>query len=212
MKVPSNIKEILAEGPKWQDREERMRITPDRWGKDHWSLLYFVETEVAEHKGKIDWRRVGLSARHWPMLWAARDNPRFAGHEPTPGRYTSMSGDAADKFGLRLKHVDGKPVTLYGHCEGDALMDLVDAGLVTIEMPPVSEDGESYLASNGRPIPDKEAPVPADLCTGMVEWQMMPWARFRLTERGRLVANELREYRSEDGATWSKFSPQSLKV
>lgn len=212
MKVPANIKEILSEGPEWHDREERLKITPDRWGKDHWSLLVFVEEGTVDRKGKLDWRRMTLSARNWPMLWAARDAPRFAGHAPTPGRYTDMKGDAADKFGLRLKHVDGKPVILYGHCEGDALMDLVDAGLVTIAMPAASEDGESYLAPSGRPIPDKEAPVPADLTTGMVEWGLMPWARFSLTARGRSVANDLREHKSADGATWSNFTPTVMPI
>lgn len=205
--------ELASAAPEWQMREDREQITPDRWGKDHWSLLGYVESVEVEYRGRIDWRRLTLSARNWPMLWAARDMPRFAGHEPTPGRFTTpLSGqDAADQYGLRLRRINNEPVKLYGHCEADALMDLVDAGLVTITMPGVSEDGEYFLKPNGRPLNDEDAPRPG-LMTGFTEWQLMPWARFRLTEKGREVANELRAHKAKDGATWSNFDPTVLSV
>jgi hypothetical protein len=202
----THLAELAAAAPEWRNREDREQIAPDRWGKDHWSLLAYVESVGVEYKGRIDWRRLTLSARNWPMLYAARD------HGAALGRYTGDFGseDSADKYGLRLRRINGQPVTLYGHCEADALMDMVDAGLVTITMPGVSEDDKHFLKPNGRPLDGEDDPRPG-LMTGLTEWQLMPWARFRLTDLGRAVANELRAHKSTDGATWSNFEPTTLR-
>lgn len=203
----THLAELMSAAPEWQTREGREQITPDRWGKDHWSLLGYVETREVDYDGRIDWRRLTLSARNWPMLYAARD------YNAALGRYTGDLGydDAADRYGLRLRRINDKPVTLYGHCEADALMDLVDAGLVTLTMPGVSEDGEYFLKPNGRPLDGEDDPRPG-LMTGHTEWKLMPWARFRLTELGREVANELRAHKATDGATWSNFEPTTLPM
>lgn len=200
----AHIAELMNAAPEWRHREGREQIAPDLWGKDHWSLLGYVENVEVDHKGRIDWRRLTLSERNWPMLYAARD------YGAALGRYTGLGDeDSADKYGLRLRRINGEPVTLYGHCEADALMDLVDAGLVTMAMPGVSEDGEYFLKPNGRSLDGEDDPRPG-LMTGLTEWQLMPWARFRLTEKGREVANELRAHKATDGATWSNFEPATL--
>jgi hypothetical protein len=198
MKNMDTLAELAASAPEWQAREGREQITPDRWSKDHWSLLAYVESVEVDYHGRITWDRLTLSQRNWPMLWAARNPHSLLNDE-----------DAADKYGLRLKRVNGEPVTLYGHCEADALMDMVDAGFVTTEMPQASEDGEHFLKPNGRPLDGEDDPRPGFM-TGLTEWRLMPWARFRLTERGRAVANELRAHKAKDGATWSNFEPTTL--
>jgi len=197
----THLAELINAAPEWRAREGREQITPDLWGKDHWSLLSYVESVEVEYKGRIDWNRLTLSERNWPMLYAAR----------SPYSRSLGGQDAADQYGLRLKRVNGEPVTLYGHCEADALMDMVDAGLVTITMPGVSEDGEHFLKPNGRPLDGEDDPRPG-LMTGLTEWQLMPWARFQLTEKGRAVANELRAHKAKDGATWSNFEPTTLPL
>jgi hypothetical protein len=196
----TQLAELMNASPEWQAREGREQIAPERWGKDHWSLLGYVENVEVEYSGRITWDRLTLSQRNWPMLWAARN------------RHSSLGGeDAADQYGLRLKPVGGESVTVYGHCEADALMDMVDARLITIEMPGVSEDGEYFLKPNGRPLNGSYDPRPG-LMTGHTEWRLMPWARFRLTELGREVANELRAHKAKDGATWSSFEPTTLQI
>jgi hypothetical protein len=186
------LDKIFSGAPQWRDRVGRTPISMDRWGRDHWSLLMYVESRVTDNHGRIDWSQLTLSRRSWPMLWAER-NP----YETVP------SEDAADQYGLRLKASDGSPITLYGCCMGDALMDLVDAGLVTVEMPPVSPTGQSYLRPDGHALYD---PSPADRLTGHVEGRLMPWARFGLTDRGWELAGAARRHRA-NGDRLDAFSP-----
>jgi hypothetical protein len=182
------LDEILSEAPQWRDRPNREPVPHEDWGKDHWALLLRVENHAVDDHGQIDWNRLTLSRRNWPMLWAAR-NP----WETPPVE------DAADQFGLRLKprrHPD-VPEVKKGHCEADALMDLVDHGLVAIEMPPISSSGLSYLRPDGNAL---NSPNPREPVTGWTEWALMPWARFSLTDRGWSVAAELRKHRGRRGA------------
>ncbi|MFE0472413.1 hypothetical protein ACFW2V_12435 [Streptomyces sp. NPDC058947] len=183
---------VLTGAPQWRDRPGRVVIPMDRWGEDHWGLLVHVESRVVDDHGHIDWNRLSLSRRNWPMLWAAR-NPYG----------TTVSKDAADEHGLRLKAPDGSCLTLFGCCEGDALMDLVEAGLVTIEMPQVSSTGQSYLRPDGHALND---PSPSEPVTGRVEWALMPWARFTLTDQGWTLAGAARRHR-DNGGKYVSFTP-----
>lgn len=186
---------VVAAGIEWQDREGRERISPDRWGRDHGQTLVEAAHAVRECKGLMDWTRLTLSKRHWPSLFAAK---RY--HAPTGPE------DAADKYGLRLAN----KMKLMGHCEGDALMDLRDAGLITITMPTVSESGDFYLKPNGYPLRG-DFPVPQDLPTGYVEQQLMPWAKFGMTDLGWTVVHELdRRTASETAPTWGEFFTEML--
>lgn len=190
MQALERLQEIINAGPAWHDREARKSVAPDRWGRDHLSMLVLVECRVVDNHGRIDWNHVTVSRRNWPMLWANRNATCRPGDELP---------DAADKYGLRLRPGTGVGAQkaaprLLGHCEVDALMDLVTYGLVTITMPPVSADGGHYLKPNGMALDD---PVPADLPTGRVEWDLMPWARFGLTDLGWTIAHRARRYRAE---------------
>lgn len=185
MKMTIALDKTRREAPQWRDRTGRTPIPRERWGTDHRSLLLYVESRVTEYQGRIDWNHLTLSRRNWPMLCAARN------------RYESVgSEDAADRYGLRLKAADGTVETAKGTCEGDALMDLVDAGLVEIEMPPISSTGRSYLRPDGHAM---NMPSPAEPVTGHVEWLLMPWARFKLTNRGWELAGSLRRHKGDGG-------------
>jgi hypothetical protein len=177
----------------WRMRSGWTHITPDRWARDHWSLLAYVETREVDHHGLIDWKRITVSARNWPMLYALSG-------------FIANGQDAADKYGLRLKHGNGDVKQVLGLCEMDALMDLVEAGLVTITMPKADKDGDFFLKPNGRPLLGEDYEKPK-FATGMAEWSLMKWAAFRLTPKGREVANRLRAHKATEGAMWSDFDP-----
>ena len=187
MGLASSLDEISNKPPQWRDRPNRERIPHERWGHDHWSMLVLVEECAVKASGQIDWDRLTLSRRNWPMLWAAR-NPWE----------TPSAQDAADRYGLRLKPVRHPDVDeiLAGYCEVDALMDLVDEELVVIEMPPVSATGRTYLRPDGNGLNN---PTPQEPVTGRVEWALMPWASFNLTDRGWRVAAELRRHLGRKG-------------
>lgn len=188
MRTVRTLEEVQQEGPKWLDRTERERVGADRWGKSHWALLGYVDHRVVDAHGLIDWDRIQVSQRHWPMLHAARKTAQY-GFGP--------SRDGAE-YGLRLKPEEGgdRPVLLADHCEVDALMDLVDAGLVTLTMPRVSSTGQSYLRPDGHALSD---PTPRDLLTGHVEWLLMPWVKVGLTELGWEVSAALRRHKGNGG-------------
>jgi hypothetical protein len=185
----------VAAGPQWIDRADRETIPPHRWGVDHGGALAEVLYAVRQRKGHMDWTRIMLSQRNWPMLFAAKGK-----------RAPADPADAADKFGLRLGLLsDG--VRQLGYCQGDALMDFVMHDLVVITMPPLSEDGAHYLKPNGYPLREGH-PVPADLPTGRVEWELMPWATFSLTELGWKVAHEVD--RRAGTMAWNTFFTEVL--
>lgn len=191
MRYSRTLAETDGSSPQWQDREDRERIPHERWAKDHWETFAFVEIMVRTEHGRIDWDRVMVSHRNWPMLYAAKD------------RHPMSSQDAAEKYGLRLKvpGYPGETETVKGLCQADAIMDLVDEGLVTLTMPPLSATGNSYMRPDGHALSD---PSPRDLLTGHVEWLLMPWARFGLTDRGWRVGMELAKHK-DAGRRYAAF-------
>ena len=181
----------------WQARDGRTPIPMEKWGRDHWSLFGYVETCEVDFHGLLDWDLIQVSARNWPMLWNVRSLLARSG-----------SKDGAD-YGLRLKLTgDGSLNILKGHCEVDALMDLVDAGLVTITMPKPDKEGDYFLKPNGRPLRGENYVSPK-FVTGAAEWELMPWASFRLTTKGREIANRLRAHKANPDASWSGFDPEA---
>lgn len=181
----------LDEAPAWQDRADRTPVPMVDWGKDHWRLLQHVEVRIMDYQSLIGWDHIQVSRRNWPMLYAAR---RY-GLDP--------SSDGAD-YGLRLRRAGGETRIHAGHCEVDALMDLVAEGVLTLQMPRRAKNGDYFCKPNGRKIPDSPSP---SLVTGAAEWALMPWARFSLTAKGRKLTSAFREYRQTvEGATFSGFS------
>ncbi|MFH0246428.1 hypothetical protein ACGRHY_29315 [Streptomyces sp. HK10] len=182
----------------WRDRAGRTPVPPERWGRDHWRLLAYVETRTVDHHGLLRWDHLTLSHTNWPSLYAAR-----------AWTNRDYSHDAGETHPLRLRgSADGAPGVLPGHCEADALMDLADAGLITIEMPRPDAGGDYFLKPDGRPLAGQEYPSPR-FTTGLAELQLMPFARFRLTDRGRAVADALRAHKAAGGA-WSAFEPTRM--
>lgn len=195
MRFARPLHEILAEDPEWQDREDRQHLAHERWAKDHWETFAFVGHCVRTGHGQIDWDRVMVSRRNWPMLYSAKRRPPLG------------TEDAAEKYGLRVKSLDhpGEYEVLKGLCQADAIMDMVDEGLVTITMPPTSSTGNSYMR------PDRHAlnePSPREPVTGHTEWLLMPWARFGLTDRGWTVDMELAKHRDAGGRYASFCMPE----
>jgi len=89
-----------------------MTVSVERFGKDHWSALLFIETRVVDHRGwvKPQHMRTDL-ARH----------PAFAGER---------QAENGHQYPTRLKNGE-----LCDHDDWDCLYDLVEAGLVKIRSP-----------------------------------------------------------------------------
>ncbi len=81
------------------------------WGKDHWSLLAYVETRCVDFGGKLD-------AKHF------RCNPKnHNGYQI----YNTLLWD--NKYSTRLKARE----TIAGHDDWDCLDDLEEAGFIIIQ-------------------------------------------------------------------------------
>lgn len=188
----TTIASVKNGAPQWFDRSTRKVIPVEQWGRSHWDLLIHVEGRAVDHHGGINWDLLTLSQRNWPMLYAAR----------TPWESAPVR-DAADQYGLVLRGPDGEEVSALGYCDGDALMDLVDAGLVTVAMPPVSPTGNSYLRPDDLPL---SSPSPLEPVTGHVLWLLMPWARFGITSKGWELVGAVRRHKA-DGGSLGTFVP-----
>lgn len=85
-------------------------LTQEQFGKDHWSLLAYIETCCVDNKGRIDLTRVRCNPKTHPGLAEARMSSRT--WEPTYG--TILRG------GTRLDK----------HDDHDCADDLEQAGLI----------------------------------------------------------------------------------
>lgn len=100
-----------------------------RWGKDHWSLLGYVETlcvDAMGDVGKIDRSRMRCNGVEHPLLasqadfaWQRTWGTRLAGFFDFPQRNDAA---AAEAQGLQLTQ----------HDDWDCLDDLADAGMIEI--------------------------------------------------------------------------------
>lgn len=106
-------------------------VSIDRYGKDHWSMLAYVETLCVDSPGsdgvgRIDLRRVRCNGATHQLLnanatvgWKPQYGTRLRGFFDFSGR---ANPDAAAAAGLQIKD----------HDDWDCLDDLADAGLVDI--------------------------------------------------------------------------------
>jgi hypothetical protein len=95
------------------------RVPMERWGKDHWSTLAYLETRIVDYRGKIAHDHMRCHAgRHPAMLHAKRRGLLFG------------TGDGS-QYPTKLR--DGE---LADHDDYDCIDDMIAAGLVTATMPP----------------------------------------------------------------------------
>lgn len=88
-------------------------IAMDRWGKDHWSLLGYVETQSVDHHGILNGDRM-------------RTNLRL--HREMQGDVQYRRGAPSSEHPTRLKLEE-----IPNHDDWSCLEDLIAAGLITGE-------------------------------------------------------------------------------
>jgi hypothetical protein len=176
------------------NRLTRLGRTPipiEMWHNKHWSTLAYLEVCEVDCHGVVDWDRITVSERNWYGLYQARSTLAKGG----------FGKDGAD-YGLPVRTEPGKSLIYKDHCEVDAIMDMVDAGLVLIDLPEVSEDGGYYIRPDGNLYNRAGDPDPAD---GLDDSELLPYATFRLTREGREVVARLRAHKA-DGGSWAAFT------
>lgn len=104
----------------------RQSVPVEQFGKDHWSLLAYVETCCVDgHRGvgTIDYRRLRCNPHTHPLLSGSLRGPRM--WKPEYG--TRLRGY------WREDHTTNTSMLILDHDDIDCLDDLVDAGLIEID-------------------------------------------------------------------------------
>lgn len=163
-----------------------------RWGKDHWTTFAYVETRWVDHRGMLGHDQMRCDRRRHPMFYAAKWRTIAFGSDMDGGRYPTRlkteTVDADGRWGV---------AELAGHDDYDCLGDAIREGLIEVTMPRLREPhGAIYVDAWDRPVrvPGGEVIDPALPVTGMIESWLMTAASYGLTERGRMVAGELRAH------------------
>lgn len=110
--APPEKKFVLAED-EFVRVEQTETVPMGLWGKDHWSLLAYVETRCVDHHGKLEELKMSCNpAKH-----------------PDHNASYPFSGESRwkDEYSTRLRNS-----SLKGHDDWDCLDDLQTAGLLKI--------------------------------------------------------------------------------
>lgn len=102
---------------------ETPTVTPDQFGHDHWSLLGYLETLMADTNtpgtGQIDHDRMRTNPRRHPLLWGARAS-------------IGKRADSADAWNPAWGSRIANGEKMSEHDDWDCLNDLEAAGWVDV--------------------------------------------------------------------------------
>jgi hypothetical protein len=168
--------------PEWRVISDEP-VGVERFGKDHYSTLLYIETRAVDHKGMLNHDNMRCDADRHPFL--AQATKRSLAFPPSATKYPSFLRGG--------EH-------LADHDDYDCADDLVAAGMVTVTMP-VEDDGE-FRDANGHVVRNPESqPFNPKVFTGMDELLLGRSATWGLTEYGFKVASALRAHRAAGGTT-----------
>lgn len=151
------LDQILVGGP----------ISPERWGRDHWSTLLYVDTRIVDHHG---------------LLSSLRQDS----HMGPKGRDPHMRTE--HRYPTRLRNPD---VELRGHTDYDCLADAIAVGFLAIRARP-----ENVNLRWGSQWPYDRRNVPKDP-DGDDLMEAGNAIQFYWTDAGYELVARLRRWRSE---------------
>lgn len=162
-----------------------------RWGKDHWGTFAYVDTRWVDHCGMLDHDRMRCDRLRHPVFYSAKGRPIAFGTDVDGARYPT-------RLKTETPGADGSwgVVLLADHDDYDCLADAIHEGLIEVAMPRLREPrGDAFIDARGRPVrtPDGQLIDPSFI-TGLSEMCLMTAASFVLTQRGQVIAAELRAH------------------
>lgn len=163
-------------------------IPPERFGKDHYSTLLYVEGRGVDHGGRLDHDHMRCDLSRHPVLAGA--------------------GRAAEPFGKPdgrayptvLREVGGEAAELTDHDDYDCLDDLTAAGWLTVRMPTSDIAGDVFRDAAGEVVTDGGGmPIRPSMFTGLDELALGASATWHLTDTGHEIAAAARRHRAAGG-------------
>lgn len=97
-------------------------IPPERFGKDHWSLLAYVECCCVDNHGELDKRRMRCHPRRHPLHNANRNH----------GVNAAWKAEYATRLQGFFDNPQDKRFQVSGHDDWDCLNDLEVAGFIEV--------------------------------------------------------------------------------
>ena len=139
---------------------DKQPVPRERWGKDHWSTLLYLESRAVNQRGRIEHEKMRTSRRNRRLAGSVHGVANVMSPDEYPTRLAPVQAERA-KFDVI--YLTG------GHDDWECLQDFADADLLTFE---VNEDHPEF------PLPVTYALTPAG-------YQAAAEARKRRAETGK---------------------------
>jgi hypothetical protein len=187
-------------------------ITPDRFGKDHYSTLLYVETRAVDYKGLLDHEHMRCNGlRHPIMLLSKARSIAFGTTQVDAREYPTWLAGGVEQA---------------DHDDYDCLDDLLAAGWLTVTMPrieqakadptlPVFVDAAGHPVVTGGRSDRRGRPRTGELIdprfvTGQDELWVCARAQWGLTDAGSDVTAALRKHKASGGSYATFTLPEAL--
>lgn len=117
--------QMKLEPKRKQEKWDQQPVPMERWGKDHWTTLLYLENVAVDHRGRIEPVKMRTSRRNWRLAGKMHGRANIMGKDEYPTRLKPTGAERGDFVAVDL---------LGGHDDWECMTDLRDAGLLTYEV------------------------------------------------------------------------------
>lgn len=107
------------------ERWDKQPVPRERWGKDHWTTLLYLETCAVDRRGRVEHVKMRTSRRNWRLAGIMHGTPNIMAPDQYPTRLVPVQGERGS---FDTVHLMG------GHDDWECLQDFADAGLLTFQV------------------------------------------------------------------------------
>lgn len=105
-----------------EEKWDRQPVPMERWGKDHWSTLLYLETVCVDHRGKVENLKMRTLRRNWRLAGQLAGEANIGSY---PTRLKPVQAERGKYDSVELTD---------GHDDWECMTDMRDAGLLTYEV------------------------------------------------------------------------------
>jgi len=107
------------------ERWDQQPVPQERWGKDHWTTLLYLETCTVDRRGRVEHAKMRTSRRNWRLAGRVHGESNIMPPDKYPTRLLPTQGERATFDSVLLAG---------GHDDWECMQDMADAGLLTFEV------------------------------------------------------------------------------
>lgn len=115
-----------------QEEWDKKNVPMERWGKDHFTTLLYLETRAVDYRGEVAPEKMRTSRRNWRLAGRVHRSVNIMGKDEYPTRLRPTQSERATFDSVDL---------LGGHDDWECMFDMAEAGLLTFE---VADERRSY--------------------------------------------------------------------